>query len=190
MMRNINSWCKAPIHAAKPQFTMLCINSWREAPVLFCHKVMVLDGQLTDAVKEVDNSLLCGNHNTHEVHLGAELDFKELVAVIGKALYHGAVHIIYLKGLVTTFLGSEGMNEALVHIPVDEGVHDFVTGENADHLAGLDGAHHFLTLFLKRAYADIVLMTGLGLVRLGSGGLLLFLLCSGNGEPLLSFGRT
>ena len=143
---------------------------------------MVLDGQLTDAVKEVDNSLLCGNHNTHEVHLGAELDFKELVAVIGKALYHGAVHVIHLKGLMAAFLGSEGMNEALVHIPVDEGVHDFVTGENADHLAGLDGAHHFLALFLKRSDADIVFVTGFGLVRLGSGGLLLFLLCCGNGD--------
>ena len=141
---------------------------------------MVLDGQLTDAVKEVDDSLLGGNHDTHEVHFWAELDLKELVAVIGKALYHGAVHIVHLKGLMAALLGGEGMNEALVHIPVDEGVHDFVTGENADHLAGLDGAHHLLALLLKRADADIVFVTGLGLVRFGSGRLLLFLLCGGN----------
>ena len=174
-MRSINSWAtpnscgEAAIHEAKLQLVL-------------CHKVMVLDGQLTDAVKEIDDSLLGGNHDTHEVHFGAELDLKELVAVIGEALYHGAVHIIYLKGLMTALLCCERMNEALVHITVDEGIHYLVSRENTDHLAGLDGAHHLLALLLKRANANIVFVTGLGLVRFGSGRLLLFLLCGGNGD--------
>ena len=143
---------------------------------------MVFDGELTDAVKEVDYSLLGGYHDSHEVHLGSELYLKELVAVIGKALYHGAVHVIHLKGLMAAFLGGEGVNEALIHIPVNEGIHYLVSRENTDHLAGLDGAHHLLALLLKRANANIVFVTGLGLVRFGSGRLLLFLLCGGNGD--------
>jgi len=143
---------------------------------------VVFDGELTDAVKEVDNSLLGGEHDAHEVHIRGELYLKELVAVIGKALYHGAVHVIHLKGLMAAFLGGEGVNEALIHIPVNEGIHYLVSRKNADHFAGLDGAHHLLALLLKRANANIVFVTGLGLVRFGSGRLLLFLLCGGNGD--------
>jgi len=150
---------------------------------------MILDGQLTDAVKEVDNSLLGGNHNAHEVHLGAKLYLEELVAVIGQTFYHGAMHIVYLKSLMTAFIGGQGMDKALVHIPINEGIHDLVSGKNADHLSCFNGAHHLLALLFKGPYADIVFMAGFGLVRLG-GGLLFLLLGGGNGGALLSFGHT
>ena len=151
---------------------------------------MVLDGQLTDTVKEVDNSLLGGNHNAHEVHLGAELYLEQLVAVIRQTLDHGAVLLVYLESLMTTLFGSQGMDKAFVHIPINEGIHYLVTGKNADHLSCLNGAHHLLALSLKGTYADIVFVAGFGLVRLGGGGLFLFLLGGGNGGALLSFGHT